>query len=465
MKILSLASFLVWAKTISGEETTTSHHGPCRPGSNSTIESGYEKVDFEEYQAIRGRTVYCGRNGAGEYPCSNVNLESFVPTSELNGGAAIEANDIWGWTNPDTGFEYALVGLRSGTSFISLEDPNNPVVLGLLFSYSSDSIWRDIKTYKNYAFVVSEAIDHGMQIFDLTRLDETTEFTFFFETVHYNSISTAHNIAINEETGFAYIVGASGNIDCGAGIHIVNIIDPLNPSFAGCFSQQGYTHDVQCVIYDGPDTRYTGSEICFASNEDQIDIVDVSNKTNTRLISTFLYPELAYAHQGWLTEDHHYFIIDDESDEMTTGVRTRSIICDVSDLEKPILKEVYEGESSAIDHNMYIKGKYVYQANYRAGLRILDATSISDGKMKEIGFFDVFPEDDLNKFNGAWSTYPFFESGLIIVSSIERGLFVLRMETLEEGRLRSAFSAMVSALDSFFKSLILAITDSFGDTS
>lgn len=464
MRIVSLAFVLFCAKTTSGEETTTSHHGPCRPDSNRTVEPGYEKVAYEDFPAIRGGTVYCARNGAEGYPCLNVNLESFIPVRELNGGGVTETNDLWGWTSPDTGIEYALVGLKSGTSFVSLEDPNNPVALGLLFSYTSDSTWRDIKTYKNYAFVVSEASDHGMQVFDLTQLDRTTEFTFFFETVHYNSISNAHNIAINEDTGFAYIVGANGNIACGEGIHIVNITDPLNPSFSACFSQQGYTHDVQCVIYDGPDTRYTGSEICFASNENQVDIVDVSDKTNTQLISTFLYPGTFYTHQGWLTEDHQYFIIDDESDEMITGIRTRSIICDATDLENPILKNIYEAESSAIDHNMYVKGKYVYQANYRSGLRILDINSISDGIMEEVAFFDVYPDDDENKFNGAWSNYPFFKSGLIIVSSIERGLFVLRMETPEVGRFKPILFAILSRVISMSQPLILTVTNLFGKT-
>jgi len=465
MKRLSLiAPLFLCVNLCTGEDVSTKNHGPCRPDINGTVDPRYEKRANQYFPAIREETVTCVKNVANEYPCSHINLESFVPTRELNGGGTTELNDIWGWTSPNTSIEYALVGVKSGTSFVSLEDPNNPVVLGFLLSYSSNSIWRDIKTYMNYVFVVAEASGHGMQVFDLTLLDDiddTSEITYFIETAHYELISTAHNIAINEESGFAYIVGGSGTTDCDGGLHVVNITDPLNPTFSACFSEQGYTHDVQCVNYNGPDTNYAGAEICFASNENQVDIVDVSDKTNLRLISTFSYPDEYYTHQGWLTEDHKYFIIDDESDEQRSGMETRSIICNVIDLENPTLQGIYTGETTAIDHNMYVKGNYVYQANYRAGLRVLDLTSISDGTMEEIAYFDVYPDDDQNFFDGAWSTYPFFESGLVIVSSIERGLFVLRLDFSENNTVKDFLTSLIENIVSFFTELLSAILGIF----
>jgi len=413
----------------SGQDETPKYQGPCKPGFNTTDDPRYEKIPFMNRPAIRGEAMQCSDNQILDYPCKNVDLHSYIPLNELTNGSFVDGNDIWGWTSPDTGIEYALFGLMTGTSFVNLADPSNPIVLGMLPTHSVRSLKRDIKTYENYAFIVSEAASHGMQIFDLTALDNATGFTEFQESAHYNRITSSHNVAINEESGYAYIVGAGrdgqgadGQENCNEGLHMVDIRDPLNPTFAGCFSAQGYTHDVQCVNYNGPDLEYLGQEICFASNEDKVDIVDVTDKANPVLLSTFRYRFATYTHQGWLTEDKHHFIINDEK-----VVNTRSIICDVSDLENPTLTGVYKSSTEAIDHNMYVKGNYVYQANYRAGLRVLDLTSISDGVLQEVGYFDIYPEDDSNSFNGAWSNFPFFDSGIVILSGIEQGLFVLNL--------------------------------------
>ena len=53
---------------------------------------------------------------------------------------------------------------------IDITDPANPIFLGKLPTNTSSSSWRDIKTIGDFAYIVSEAGSHGMQIFDLTRL-------------------------------------------------------------------------------------------------------------------------------------------------------------------------------------------------------------------------------------------------------------------------------------------------------
>jgi hypothetical protein len=135
---------------------------------------------------------------------------------------------------------------------------------------------------------------------------------------------------------------------------------------------------------------------------------------------------VGYTHQGWLTGDHAYLLMDDELDERNSGIPTRTLIWDVRDLDSPVFMSAYSGSTTAIDHNQYIVGNHAYQANYRAGLRTLDISGIAQGSLAEVGFFDVYPADDLPNFNGAWSVYPFFPSGTVVVSGIEQGLFILR---------------------------------------
>jgi choice-of-anchor B domain-containing protein len=209
------------------------------------------------------------------------------------------------------------------------------------------------------------------------------------------------------------------------GPHIVNIQNPLAPVAAGGYSGQGYTHDAQIVIYNGPDTQHVGKEIFFGANEDKVVIVDVTNKSNPITLSVFTYPNTSYTHQGWLTPDQQHWIVGDEIDELDFGFNTRSVIMDIADLDNPTLGGQYIGATPAIDHNGYTLNDEFYLANYRAGVRLMKTNNIENGTMNEIGFFDTFPTSNSAEFNGAWSVYPYFPSGNFIVSDIDRGLFVL----------------------------------------
>jgi choice-of-anchor B domain-containing protein len=362
---------------------------------------------------------------AGTYPCEKVTLQSFLPLATIGGG---NGNDVWGWTDPTTGKEYALMGRTNGTAFVDVTDPQHPVYLGNLPTHTSNSTWRDIKVYADHAFIVSEATDHGMQVLDLDALRTVvTPPVTFTATAHYNRFGRAHNIAINEETGFAYAIGSvQGTTTCNGGLHMVNIQTPDAPTFAGCFSADGYTHDTQCVVYTGPDTVHQGKEICFNSNEDTLTIVDVTNKAAPVQLSRVPYTGSGYTHQGWLSEDQTRFFIDDELDESNFGHNTKTWVWNVENLDAPSVINFFLSPTPAIDHNQYVKGNYIYQANYRSGLRILRIDNLATGQLSQFGYFDIYPADNNTNFNGAWSTYPYFPSGNVVVSGIEQGLFVVR---------------------------------------
>ncbi|RMF55459.1 MAG: choice-of-anchor B family protein, partial [Bacteroidetes bacterium] len=298
----------------------------------------------ETPRSLTGARTPCVGGSAGGFACQNVDLVARLVSADLGGGSGVDLNDIWGWTDPVTGVEYALVGLENGTAFVDLSDPENPVFVGHLPTHSFSSLWRDIKVYQDHAFIVSEASGHGMQVFDLTQLRSvTTPPVTFSETAHFGGVGNTHNIVINEETGFAYLVGSTfgGQNLCGGGLYMVDIRIPAQPAFAGCFGGDGYTHDAQCVVYHGPDTEHVGKEICFASNEDTITIVDVTDKSRPVMISRTGYAQSSYTHQGWLTEDHSHFLLDDELDESSFGLNTTTRIWDVSDLDDPVLRTVY----------------------------------------------------------------------------------------------------------------------------
>lgn len=363
----------------------------------------------------------CVGGVAGGYPCSGVDLLSQVPLANMGGGTG---SGNWGWTDPLTGKEYALMGHSNGTAFVDVTDPVNPVYLGKLPTHTVNSSWRELKTLGNYALIVSEASGHGMQVFDLTRLRSVASPPVTFtENAHYAGFSNGHNVATNETTRYAYAVGTS---ICGAGIHFINMANPLAPVGAGCFSADGYVHDLQCVIYQGPDSAHYGREICFASDTDSVTIVDVTDKSAPVQLSRTTYPGAGYTHQGWLTGDQSRFLINDELDEQGLGHNTRTRIFNISDLDAPLLAGVFDGPNTAIDHNMYVVNGHLYQANYRAGLRILSLAQVNSGILSEVAWFDTYPPSNSANFNSAWNVYPFFASGSILISDIEKGLFVVR---------------------------------------
>ena len=408
---------------------------------------------------------------AGLYPCNRVGMFAHLTPEELGG---YELNDIWGWKDQQTENLYAIVGLTDGISFVDITNPNKPIVVGNLDesrlstkrinlnnfdndlckfgigntprakSMTKGSIWRDHKVFNDHLFVVSDAQDHGMQVFDLTRLREFDgEKLVFTEDAVYTEISNAHNIVINEETGFAYAVGATNifgsNLanDCNdGGLHMIDINNPKSPTFAGCYRDSEpprrqidspYIHDAQCVIYNGLDNEHINSEICFSAAERSVVITDVNDKANPITLGFSANPNVQYSHQGWLTEDHRFFIMNDELDEWNLGRTTKTHIFDVSDLDNPIFIDSFDHSTYAIDHNLYVKENQIFLTNYTAGLRILNFGDLSNMDLEETGFFDTQPSNNDVDFSGTWSSYPFFDNNMVIVSDISDGLFILKI--------------------------------------
>jgi len=403
----------------------------------------------------------CIGNEAGEYPCSEVDLKGFIGADQMLGSTTKKLSDIWGWTDPVTGREYALVGLRDGTSIMDISVKNFPIYLGFLAAHDDkESIYRDIKTYGDYAYIVADVPDHGMQIFDLTQLrDVTTVPIIFEETDHFgidhfgfmtqstfeeaqNTAMTqalntifpkrtfsdegyAHNIAIDEDSGYAYLVGSN---NCNGGLFILDLSQPRDPSPAGCFGEFGWILDAQCVTYHGPDTRYIDSEIYFISYYIGMGVIDVTDKSKPRWLSFVEDSGFNEIWQGWLTEDQSYFLVGDKRN----GSRLNTDIIDVSDLEDIKVADTYSSLEKARSGNNFVKGNYLYQANHRAGLIVLDLTDIDDGDLVKVGYFDTTPNLSNAGQNGVFGVYPFFGSGAVILSSMNEGLFIVDPTDIED---------------------------------
>ncbi len=404
--------------------------------------------------------VECKKGKAGPFPCKAMDLLSFVPMAEFyeeapdhrnSLGSTRKLSEVWGWVSPETGQEYVAVGMFNAVAFFNVSNPYAPAYLGKIETDTPlDMVWFDVKTYQNYAIITAEATPFGMLTFDWTRLeglDQDYDRTFEADGVYAPNL-TAHNVVVNEESGYAYLVGA-GTIagaltsiagtaagtpygttvaaePCRGGLHAVDLSDPTFPVFGGCFATDGYTHDAQCVIYDGPDADYQGREICFAYNEDHVFVIDMTDKLAILEISSFTYPGANYTHQGWLTEDGRHIVFNDEGDE-GAGSNTLTHVANVEDLDNPAYVGAFDHGTTSIDHNNYMHDGLIWQSNYTTGLRVLEPGNLDNLELETIAFVDTFPSHDNAVFLGTWGNYPYLPSGNIVISGGSEGLFIVRL--------------------------------------
>ncbi|MBM4055479.1 MAG: choice-of-anchor B family protein [Planctomycetes bacterium] len=356
-------------------------------------------------------------NAYAQYESENIILRSHIPLDDLPTNPE-SASDCWGYVS-GTGREYALLVARDALVIVEITDPDEPVIID--YVTHTGCFWGDVKVYRDYAYVVNEC-GGGMDIVDLSGIDDGI--ITLVQRFTGDGLDTAHNLAIDKESGFLYLCLPNINEDR---LVVYDLTDPENPVLAGMMSSdeggEGL-HDAQVVTYKrGP---YAGRQICFGAGEHRgLDIYDVTDKSNMFRISRTSYPDLAYAHQCWVSDNRRFLYLNDELDNIN-----RTLVFDVMNLKHPQLVNEYSSGVSAIDHNLYVLGNFIFEAEYTAGLRVFCAKNPVDPI--QVGWFDTYPENDESSYNGAWSVYPFFPSGIVIVSDINRGLFVLEVSLISE---------------------------------
>ncbi len=350
--------------------------------------------------------------GPALFPSSGVQLLSWLPLLELDGG--ISGNSCYGYTSP-SGREYALIGLRAATAVVEVSDPGDPQVVALVDG--PHSLWRDVRTYQQFAYMVSEGGD-GIQVIDLSGVDSGV--VSYVGNVLTGGVPATHTLFIDQASGFLYRSGGSQN-----GLRIYSLSNPASPTLIASWTDR-YVHEVTVVTYTSG--TYAGKQIAFCCggfnggfSQTGVSILDVTNKQNIQVLKHFSYPGAAYCHQAWPSQDLKYLYIDDELDENGTNF-TNTKVVDITNLSNPVVKSPFANQSTAIGHNLYVRGNRIYEANYKSGLRVFDNTNPL--APVEIAWFDTWPEDDEATFSGLWNNYPYFASGIVIGSDINKGLFV-----------------------------------------
>ncbi|KAI6309812.1 hypothetical protein MCOR34_006640 [Pyricularia oryzae] len=371
-------------------------------------ELGYHACTNGWIEAIPGDRMHTFR-------CDQMDLHHFLSHGALNSTG--QGSGTWGWISDD-GREFAAIGQEDGAAFVEIKDGKLVLVARLPQPPTAlVSNWREMKSYKNYMVIGSEAVAHGIQIFDMTKLlDIDVEATgpVVFDPIADLSgytndlpIGRSHNVVVNEERDYMVAVGSQPRNDsCRAGLIFFDITDVANPVRQGCAADDGYVHDAHCLVYRGPDKRYDGKDICYGYNEDSLTIYDVSDKTTTNIISRTSYEGVNYTHQGWVTDvnNQEFLLMNDERDERyRAGPASDGFpvvyVWDIRDLEKPKQTGTYKYPTRAIDHNLYIKDGIMFQSNYGNGYQLMDVSSVGPSDTTGSGicraaFIDIYPEDD-----------------------------------------------------------------------
>mmetsp|Transcript_4349 Transcript_4349/g.15039 ORF Transcript_4349/g.15039 Transcript_4349/m.15039 type:complete len:834 (-) Transcript_4349:49-2550(-) len=396
-----------------------------------------------------------------------------------------------------------------GTTFVDVTDPEAPLVVGRVETASTEvNYWRDVKVFQRCssqgedvaaAYIVADDVSrHCVQIFDLRRLrrlegaapgaapprileadrtlcdlpvapgvtglgSTTTTTSSPSSSAPWSSrgssttveLSTCHNAMAHSENGRVYLMGcksASGERVCGGGGLITLDVseDALSPTVIGCYAPssggKGYVHDVQCVLEDG-------RELCYVSEATTgFSIVDNTDaRAPVRLGFLDRVAGQVFVHQGWLSDDAKTFWVGDELDELQNKGARRTFAIDVSNPRAPTLAGVHSAAAGlpkpfALDHNLYVRGAGMVQANYMAGLevfRVIGRSGIDDGTeplpsptLERVAAFDTSPSspttgDAARGYDGAWSAYHFFKDPTVVaVADISEGLIVVRVPSL-----------------------------------
>jgi choice-of-anchor B domain-containing protein len=336
-------------------------------------------------------------------------------------------SNLWGYTD-ELGNEYALVGVcgtggsnPGGISVVSLADPANPVEV--FFFPGPPSIWREIKVWGDHAYMTTEADDGELTIVDLSPLPQSTDLpAIVWDAPGW---STSHSLFI-DENGRLFLHGANrGN----GGVIMYDLTqNPMNPVEVGEFDTW-YCHD----SFARGDTLYAAHVY-----DGFFSIVDVSDPANPILLGTRVTPN-EFTHNTWLDDSGNYLFTTDERTNSYVGAYDVSDPTDITEVDR--LRS--DNGSGAIPHNTYWLNDYVITSYYTFGVTIYDASDPHN--MVEVGHYDTTPLSG-DGFFGAWGVYPFFPSGNLIISDIERGLFVLAPTYAQACRLEGEVTNALTGL-------------------
>ena len=330
----------------------------------------------------------------------NINLlfnwsDSTLPINSLGGSYT----DVYGVAI--NGGEYAVIGSTMGAHIIDVTNPSQSYEAAFVPGAFQGSLvtHRDYFHMDNYLYAVCDQGSSTLQIIDLSNLPNSV--TIIYDTD--SLISTTHNIFIDTLNKKLYTTSGK----------VFDISDPINPSFL--FHMGFFYHD----LYVENDTGYFN---CFSNG---LQIYEMTTNSPQYLGSLTSYPDQGTNHSGW-KKDSIYIMADENG-----GLSLKVI--DVSDLNNLQVIALFNSgvlPSPAVPHNLIIRDNFVYVSYYCDGLQVFDISNPNNPI--KAGYYDTYPSIYCSGFKGNWGVDPQLPSGIILVSDVQSGLFILEFDYNEE---------------------------------
>jgi choice-of-anchor B domain-containing protein len=363
--------------------------------------------------------LQCREGLAGPYPCHAVDQASFVPLDDLSHDPRANTGGVLGWHHEASGREVAIIPMGKEISFVEVTDPERPVLRG---EYRRDgtAFLGATAVYGDHLYVsVLDGGEAALDILDMTRVLETEGASTRIQADVIVPAPIFGGLSIVPETGHAFLIaGRIAGLDLSGNPEAPEEILSWDPG-------PPYTSRLECVLYHGPDGRFTGHEVCTApAGRRSMVLYDVTPEHPAKLSRTF-YKRYNNPWHATFSSDHRVVLLSDSHDEYNPGFNTRTFLFDVTSLTSPSYFASYDGPTKGRDLHIEVRGRYAFLANATAGIRVLDLRQIAKGRIREVGFFDVEPELNSANWFGAHSL-DVLPSGTVIVASLRQGLFVLR---------------------------------------
>ena len=340
---------------------------------------------------------------------------SQVPVNVLGGTG--NGSDLWHYVS-QAGREYGIVTTKESVAWVDVTDPFDPSVVHVHDRGNTSSLWGDVKTVGDHAYVDGEG--GGVLVFDMSDID-SGEVAFVGDV----GSGSGHNIVACEALGLL--------ARCGSSFRLYSVADdPTDLVLLGARPDR-YVHDANLILYpgDGPDVAYRGRVIGFLSDgfnsggtDTGLSIVDFGTPEALNpageLISRVTWEGAGYSHQSALSGDLRWIYSTDETANHSTWQCFQ-----IEDLDAPVAGPWQSNGLASNNHNSFIRDGRLFAANYKTGIRIFDC---ENGELNEEAYFDTYPDSDSTGYQGCWGVDPFLPSGTILASDMQHGLFVLRLD-------------------------------------
>ena len=332
-----------------------------------------------------------------------------------------EANDITGYNSPN-GNEYAIIGLLSKIAIVDVTNVENPEIISYIDV--NQTKWNDIKVYDHYLYIATDiGLDDDVDLFDSDYMGILiVDISNPSVPTIVNSIDDVlfcHNIHVDSDR--LYLVGCDEEVNgIRHDIWIYSLLEnPQNPNLIG-FWDGGDIHDLDVEnnkIY----AMNIGSHV--GGNEGSVIIIDVSNENELEpapIIKQWAYENSRPHDCAYYSDQSGEYLL--TADEINGG---HLKIWDINGDATPVLISEFMISGFTSIHNVYVIDNYAIISYYANGTRILDISN--PYSPLEIAFYDTYNNIPARLGVGNWGVFPYLDSGNIISSDIQNGLFVLSL--------------------------------------